>query len=254
MTVTDDPSSPLATPALAVVVPVRNEADNILPLVTEIHAALAGRMAFEIVYVDDGSDDATPERLAQARQAFPCLRTVRHRVSCGQSQAVATGVRLARAPLIATLDGDGQNDPADLPALVERWRATPQPARDRLMIAGWRTRRQDTWSRRAASRLANAIRARLLGDATPDTGCGTKLFPRALFLDLPYFDHMHRFLPALVLRAGGQVDSVAVNHRPRERGASKYSNLRRALVGIPDLLGVMWLIRRGSRPIIESRP
>jgi dolichol-phosphate mannosyltransferase len=176
---------------------------------------------------------------------------VRHRTSCGQSQAIATGIRFARAPLIATLDGDGQNDPADIPALVERWRAAPAPERERLMIAGWRARRRDTVSRRVASRLANAIRAGLLGDDTPDTGCGTKLFGRALFLDLPRFDHMHRFLPALVLRAGGRVVSVEVNHRPRQRGTSKYGNLRRALVGLPDLLGVMWLMRRARNPVVE---
>ncbi|MDA8230833.1 MAG: glycosyltransferase family 2 protein [Magnetospirillum sp.] len=239
-------------PELAVVVPVKNEADNILALIEEIHAALAGRMEFEIVYVDDGSDDDTPAILAEARKAYPRLRVVRHRVSCGQSQAIATGVRHARAPLIATLDGDGQNDPADLPALAECWRAAAAPDRPKLMIAGWRAKRRDTVSRRVASRLANAIRAGLLGDDTPDTGCGTKLFPRELFLDLPRFDHMHRFLPALVLRAGGRVQSVAVNHRPRERGASKYGNLRRALVGIPDLLGVMWLMRRSRNPVVET--
>lgn len=238
-------------PELAVVVPVKNEAENIRPLLDEIRAALDGRFAFEVVYVDDGSDDATPAVLAAARAEFPWLRVVRHRASCGQSQAVATGVRHARAPLIATLDGDGQNDPADLPALVACWRVAPAAERDKLLIAGWRAKRQDTASRRIASRLANAIRAGLLGDDTPDTGCGTKLFPRALFLDLPRFDHMHRFLPALVLRAGGRVVSVKVNHRPRERGRSNYSNLRRALVGLPDLLGVMWLMRRARNPEVE---
>ncbi|MBI5164602.1 MAG: glycosyltransferase family 2 protein [Magnetospirillum sp.] len=236
---------------LAVVVPVKNEADNIRPLLAEIHAALDGKLDFEIVYVDDGSTDASPAILAEARRADPRLTVVRHRASCGQSQAIATGVRIARAPLIATLDGDGQNDPADIPALVERWRAAPAGERDTLMIAGWRARRQDTASRRWASKAANAIRAAALKDDTPDTGCGTKLFPRALFLDLPRFDHMHRYLPALTIRAGGRVESVTVNHRPRERGASNYSNLRRALVGIPDLLGVMWLMRRSRNPVVE---
>jgi len=243
-----------AVPDLAVVVPVRNEADNILPLIEEIHAVLEGRMNFEVVYVDDGSDDATPTLLAEARCAYPRLSVVRHRTGCGQSQAIASGIRHARAPLIATLDGDGQNDPADIPAMLERWRAAPEGEQPRLMIAGWRARRQDTVSRRLASLAANAIRSRLLGDDTPDTGCGTKLFPRALFLDLPRFDHMHRFLPALVLRAGGRVVSVPVNHRPRERGASKYGNLKRALVGIPDLLGVMWLMRRARNPVTEIPP
>jgi len=240
-----------AGPDLAVVVPVKNEADNILPLIVEIEAALTGKLEFEIVYVDDGSDDATAALLDEARRDHPRLTVVRHRASCGQSQAIATGVRVATAPLIATLDGDGQNDPADIPALLERWRQADAALRPGLMIAGWRAQRRDTASRRIASRLANAIRASLLGDDTPDTGCGTKLFPRALFLDLPRFDHMHRFLPALVLRAGGAVVSVKVNHRPRQRGASKYGNLRRALVGIPDLLGVMWLMRRSRNPVVE---
>jgi len=238
-------------PDLAVVVPVKNEADNILPLITEIEAALTGKLDFEIVYVDDGSDDGTPAVLDEARRAHPHLKVVRHRTSCGQSQAIATGVRVATAPVIATLDGDGQNDPADIPALLERWRQADAAQRPKLMIAGWRATRRDTASRRIASRLANAIRASALGDDTPDTGCGTKLFPRALFLDLPRFDHMHRFLPALVLRAGGAVVSVKVNHRPRQTGASKYGNLRRALVGLPDLLGVMWLMRRSRNPVVE---
>ena len=241
----------LAVPELAIVVPVKNEADNIRPLLDEIRAALDGRFDFEVVYVDDGSDDGTPAVLAAARAEFSWLRVVRHRASCGQSQAVATGVRHARAPLVATLDGDGQNDPADIPALVACWRVAPPAERGKLLIAGWRAKRKDTASRRIASRLANAIRAGLLGDRTPDTGCGTKLFPRDLFLDLPRFDHMHRFLPALVLRAGGRVVSVKVNHRPRERGQSNYSNLRRALVGLPDLLGVMWLMRRSRNPEVE---
>ncbi|MEW5728235.1 MAG: glycosyltransferase family 2 protein [Pseudomonadota bacterium] len=241
----------LAVPELAVVVPVKNEAENILPLIEEIHVALSGRLDFEVVYVDDGSDDDTPAILAEARKAFPRLRVVRHRASCGQSQAVATGVRHARAPLIATLDGDGQNDPADIPAMVERWRAAPEEKRAKLLIAGWRAKRRDTASKRIASRLANAIRRSLLKDDTPDTGCGAKLFPRAHFLDLPRFDHMHRFLPALTIRAGGSVESVKVNHRPRERGASNYNNLRRALVGVPDLLGVMWLMRRSRNPAVD---
>ncbi len=238
-------------PEIAVVVPVKNEAENILPLIEEIHVALAGRMEFEIVYVDDGSDDDTPAILAEARKAFPRLHVVRHRAGCGQSQAVATGVRHARAPLIATLDGDGQNDPADIPAMVERWRAAPEDQRARLLIAGWRAKRRDTASKRVASRLANAIRASLLKDDTPDTGCGAKLFTREHFLDLPRFDHMHRFLPALTIRAGGRVESVKVNHRPRERGSSNYNNLRRALVGVPDLLGVMWLMRRSRNPVVD---
>lgn len=239
-------------PQIAVVVPVKNEAANILPLIAEIEAALTGRFIFEIIYVDDGSDDQTTAILAQAQTTHSALRAFRHRVSAGQSQAIATGVQQAKAPLIATLDGDGQNDPADIPALIEQWGKADESLKPRLMIAGWRANRRDTWSRRLASRLANGIRARALGDQTPDTGCGTKLFPRSLFLDLPRFDHMHRFLPALVLRAGGSVRSVPVNHRPRREGRSNYGNLGRALVGLPDLLGVMWLMRRAKNPIIES--
>lgn len=240
-----------AVPELAVVVPVKNEADNILPLVTEIHAALDGVVEFEIIYVDDGSTDATGQKLLEAKGRFPQLRFIRHRASCGQSQAIATAVKHARAPLIAMLDGDGQNDPADLPSMLARWRAEPEASREKLLIAGWRANRKDTSSRRWASKAANAIRAWALRDNTPDTGCGSKLFSRALFLDLPRFDHMHRYLPALTIRAGGTVESVVVNHRPRGAGASNYSNLRRALVGVPDLLGVMWLMRRSRNPVVE---
>jgi dolichol-phosphate mannosyltransferase len=241
----------LAAPELSVVVPVKNEAENILPLVGEIHAALDGRVEFEVVYVDDGSDDATASVLAGARQSHPRLRVVRHRASCGQSQAVASGVKAARGQLIGTLDGDGQNDPADLPAMLERWRAAPEAERGRLMITGWRANRRDDGLRRLSSKLANAIRSGLLKDDTPDSGSGIKLLPRALFLDLPRFDHMHRFMAALVLRAGGRVETVKVNHRPRERGVSKYGVWNRLWVGIVDLGGVMWLMRRARNPVVE---
>ena len=157
-----------------------------------------------------------------------------------------TGIKAAHGAWIATLDGDGQNDPADIPQL---WRlARAAPANPPLLVAGFRTTRQDSRAKRMASRIANAVRSRLLGDATPDTGCGLKLFPRALFLDLPAFDHMHRFLPALVLRAGGAVRSVPVNHRPRRAGKSKYGVFDRLGVGIVDLIGVYWLQRRPARP------
>lgn len=238
-----------ATPELAVVVPVKNEQENILSLIAEIHAALEG-VDFEVVYVDDGSDDRTPQRLAEARAQHPRVRSVRHKESCGQSQAVATGVKAARARFIATLDGDGQNDPADIPALLERLRAAKNP--DLLIVAGHRHKRKDSAVKRYTSRFANALRRALLNDETPDTGCGLKVFSRAGFLDLPRFNHMHRYLPALYLRNGGQVVSVPVNHRPRERGVSKYGTIDRALVGISDLLGVMWLIRRSSVPEIET--
>jgi len=250
---------------LSVVIPVKNEAGNIAPLVAEIVAALAigleGRVAYEIVYVDDGSGDATEAEIRQLQASLPQLRLVRHEKSCGQSAAIRSGVRAARGRWIATLDGDGQNDPADIPALWRLVKGSAAPgcadgsAAPPLMIAGHRARRRDSWSKRQASRIANAVRRRLLHDDTPDGGCGLKLFPRALFLDLPYFDHMHRFLPALVLREGGTVRSVAVNHRPRRRGASKYGVFDRLGVGIADLAGVMWLRRRCARPLlVEDAP
>lgn len=229
------------------IVPVKNEADNILPLVEEIHAALAGRCDFEIVYVDDGSTDATPQRLAEAQHRFPALRVIRHRVSCGQSTALASAVRAARHPWVATLDGDCQNDPADIPALLERLAAAR--TQDNLqMLAGWRAQRRDAWLRRLSSRVANGVRGRLLRDGTPDTGCGLKVFSREAFLRLPHFDHMHRFLPALIQRGGGGVESVIVRHRPRMRGSSKYGLFDRLWVGIVDLAGVGWLMARSRRP------
>ena len=236
---------------VSVVVPVKNEADNILPLIEEIHAALEGRADFEVIYVDDGSTDATPQRLAQARARFPRLRVIRHRESCGQSTAVATAVRAARHPWIATLDGDAQNDPADIPALLEAvspGRRTPGLE----LVAGWRSKRNDSGLRKLSSRIANGVRGGLLGDRTPDTGCGLKVFSREVFLRLPFFDHLHRFLPALYLREGAQVVSVPVNHRPRVQGRSKYGVHNRLWVGIVDLFGVMWLQRRMKRPVIEE--
>ncbi len=231
---------------LSVVVPVRNEGPNVLPLVAEIRAALAS-IPHEIVYVDDGSTDDTPARLAEAQ-----VVRRRHRASCGQSAAVVTGVKAASGTWIATLDGDGQNDPADIPALYVRARQEAAIARGPVLIAGWRTTRKDTGSKRFASRWANRLRAWLLRDATPDTGCGLKLFRRSDFLDLPRFDHMHRYLPALFIRAGGRVVSVPVNHRHRTRGVSNYGVFDRAWVGVADLLGVMWLMRRGKVPQVET--
>lgn len=230
---------------LSVVVPVRDEAANILPLIEEIHAALATHPAFEIVYVDDGSRDATPERLAEARQRFPRLRSLVHAESCGQSAAIRTGVHAARGRLVATLDGDGQNDPADLPALIDAYAAG---APERRMVAGQRVDRRDSWIKRKSSRIANAVRSRLLGDDTKDTGCGLKVFERATYLDLPFFDHQHRFLPALMQREGYRVGHVPVRHRRRERGQSKYGTLDRLLVGVVDLAGVWWLKKRRRIP------
>lgn len=233
-----------AVPLVSVVIPVRNEAPNIAPLVAEIVTALA-EIPHEIIYVDDGSTDETPTILA----GLGAVRWLRHRTGCGQSAAIMTGIAAARGSWIATLDGDGQNDPADIPRLLARAEAAGGP----VMIAGHRVNRQDGWVKRRSSRLANRIRSALLGDATPDTGCGLKLFPRTLFLAMPHFDHMHRFLPALALRAGATVLSEPVHHRPRLRGASNYGTLDRLAVSIFDLFGVAWLQRRGKRPEIEKR-
>lgn len=242
---------------LSVVIPVRNEAENILPLLAEIHAALDGRGEFEVVYVDDGSSDATPARLAEAQRLHPRLRVLAHAESCGQSAALVTGFRAARGEWIATLDGDGQNDPADIPKLIAARDGAerPGPAGPGLqLVAGYRKKRQDTWLKRLSSRVANGVRSRLLGDATPDTGCGLKLILRSAVLELPVFDHMHRFLPALIQRNGGATLSVEVNHRPRTRGASNYGMFDRLWVGIVDLFGVMWLQRRARRPAVTELP
>lgn len=240
---------PLAAPALSVVVPVRNEGPNIAPLIAEIRAATAPLGGAEIVYVDDGSTDDTAARLADEAGAGD-LVLLRHRSSCGQSAAIVSGVKAARGTWIATLDGDGQNDPADIPALFRR-ALEEAAAAGPVLVAGHRVSRKDTATKRLTSRVANAVRAWLLGDATPDTGCGLKLFRRADFIELPHFDHMHRYLPALFLRAGGRVVSVPVNHRPRLRGASNYGTLDRLAVAVADLIGVMWLQRRWKRPQAE---
>jgi dolichol-phosphate mannosyltransferase len=238
-----------AIPELSVVVPVHDEEDTIAPLIEEIVAALRGRIAFEILYVDDGSQDATMDHLRHALDFYPELRVLRHARCSGQSAAICSGVKAARGRWIATLDGDGQNDPADLPKLLAARDAGPAQVK---LYAGWRVHRHDSGSRRWAARWANAIRARLLNDATPDAGCGTKLFERDAFLDLPRFDHMHRYLPALMQRAGWRSVNIPVNHRARSAGVSKYSNLQRAWVGIRDLRGVAWLIRRHQRTTAEE--
>ena len=227
----------------SIVVPVYNEAGNICPLVEEVRTALAGRSGWELLYVDDGSDDGTGVELDRVRTDCAQLRILRHAQRRGQSSALLTGVRAAKAPWIITLDGDGQNDPADIPLLIDRLmieHASPEA----IMLAGHRTQRRDNWLKRISSRIANSVRSRLLRDATPDTGCGLKLFPRELFLALPAFDHMHRFLPALMQRQGAHVLSVPVRHRPRERGISKYGVHNRLWVGLVDMAGVMWLQRR----------
>jgi dolichol-phosphate mannosyltransferase len=241
----------VSLPELSVVVPVHNEAENIGPLLDEIRCALAGAVQFEMVVVDDESTDDTVARLDACAATMPELRVICHRRNAGQSAALHTGVRLARAPLIATLDGDGQNDPADSPALLAQYRAAADELP--LLIAGHRTTRRDPLVTRAASRIANAVRAWFLKDHTPDTGCGLKVFARTVFLAFPAFDHMHRFLPALTLRAGGRVLSVPVNHRSRTKGRSHYGIHDRLWTGIVDLLGVAWLIRRARLPDAVER-
>ena len=240
----------MTAPELSVVVPVFNERDNIAPLVGEILAALRGRLAFEIVCVDDHSGDDTLAVLQSLKPGAPELRVLHHVAQSGQSTAVRNGIKAARGAWIATLDGDGQNDPADIPKLLAARDAANPSVK---LFAGWRVERKDSGSKRWASRWANRIRTRMLRDDTPDTGCGIKLVERAVFLDLPYFDHMHRYLPALVQRAGWQTTSVPVAHRPRTAGVSKYNNLGRAWVGIRDLLGVSWLIARSRRTAVEER-
>jgi len=236
-------------PELSVVVPVHNEADNIGGLLDEIAAALSGRVRYEIVVVDDASFDASRERLLAAKVAHPQLRVYAHASQAGQTTAVHNGVLRARAPWVATLDGDGQNDPADIVTLLaERELATAQVK----CFAGWRVERRDAWVKRASSRVANAVRSRLLRDHTPDSACGIKLFERAAFCALPYFDHMHRYLPALFQRAGWQVKSVPVRHRPRLGGVSKYGTLGRLSVAFADLRGVAWLIRRSRRTEVSA--
>ncbi|RXR08509.1 glycosyltransferase family 2 protein [Pseudoxanthomonas composti] len=236
-------------PSLSVVVPVFNERDNIAPLVHETTAALRGLTAFEIVYVDDHSRDDSLAVLQALKLQVPELRVLQHVQQSGQSTAIRNGVKAARGEWIATLDGDGQNDPADIPKLLKARASADLRVK---LFAGWRVNRQDSGSKRWASKWANAIRSSMLKDATPDTGCGIKLFEREAFLDLPYFDHMHRYLPALMQRAGWQTVSVPVNHRHRTAGVSKYNNLNRALVGIRDLRGVAWLIARSKRSAIRE--
>jgi dolichol-phosphate mannosyltransferase len=229
---------------LSVVVPVRNEQDNVESLISEINAALQSVIQYEIIYVDDGSTDATYATLRALQSQYPQLRVIRHAKSCGQSTAVRTGVKFANYDWIATLDGDGQNNPADIPKLLA---ALTQGVE--LVGGNRRQSRRDTWIKRISSVIANTVRSSMLRDDTPDTGCGLKLFSRAAFLDLPYFDHMHRFLPALIKRRGGNVVSVPVSHRNREFGKSNYGTLDRLMVGIVDLFGVAWLQRRAKIPM-----
>jgi glycosyltransferase involved in cell wall biosynthesis len=231
-------------PAVSVVVPVRNEAGNIALLVAEIAKALEGQWSFEVVYVDDGSTDGTEAELKRLMTQHAWLRRVRHKQSCGQSAAVRTGVAAARAPIVMTLDGDGQNDPKFIPALVRALEAgNPRVG----LVAGQRVGRKSSGFKKLQSRIANAVRGAVLRDGTRDTGCGLKAFHRAVFLGLPYFDGLHRFLPALMRREGFDVGYVDVIDRPRAHGVSNYGMWDRLWIGILDLAGVWWLIRRRKR-------
>lgn len=227
---------------LSVIIPVKDEADNIVPLLEELRAAMGEASDWEVLVVDDGSHDDGPARVnALAAAGYPALRLLRHARSLGQSAALRSGARAASGEWLGTLDGDGQNDPADLARMWREAVGMPEPP---ALWIGHRVHRHDSGLRRLSSRIANRVRAGLLHDGVPDTGCGVKLVRRDVFLSLPYFDHMHRFLPALVRREGLAVNSVPVNHRPRLKGQSKYGVNNRLWVGIVDLFGVMWLLRR----------
>ena len=241
---------------LSIVVPVRNEAGNVAPLLAEIRAALDGVADYEVVFVDDGSDDATVAELrasehGRAAGRFQGLRVIRHDRGYGQSAALVTGVRQARGRWIGTLDGDGQNDPADLPRLWQQTTTLP-PGSPIAMIAGERVKRRDSAMKRFSSRIANGVRGRLLRDRTRDTGCGLKLFLREVFVAMPAFNHGHRFMPALFRREGFEIISTPVNHRPRMQGRSKYGVMNRLWVGIVDLFGVMWLQSRPCAPRLRD--
>jgi dolichol-phosphate mannosyltransferase len=236
-----DPAEPL--PRLTVVVPVRNEAPNVLPLIEEIERACAALVPFELVYVDDGSSDDTPRELAKARATRPWLRVLRHETSCGQSAAVRSGVQAARGPVVVTLDGDGQNDPAFIPRLY----VIVAEGGGRVGLAAGQRLRRVGGFKLVQSRIANGVRAAVLRDGTRDTGCGLKAFRREVYLALPYFDALHRFMPALVKREGLEIATVDVVDRPRHAGKSNYGLFDRLWVGIMDLIGVWWLIRRRRR-------
>jgi dolichol-phosphate mannosyltransferase len=229
----------LAIPQIGVVIPVYNESGNLQPLVEEIELALASRMRFEVIVVDDGSDDGTSAEIAALAAERRWLKVLTHAGNRGQSAAIRTGVEASVAPIVAVLDGDGQNDPADIPPLFAALCLSGDS-----MAVGERRRRRDSWSRRVSARVANKLRSSLLQDGITDTGCGLKVFYRDEFLELPAFDHMHRFLPALMQLRGRKVRSIPVNHRPRRHGKSKYGIRDRLLPGVVDLLGVMWLERR----------
>ena len=230
----------------SIIIPVRNEADNVAGLANEIARSLEGR-AYEMIFVDDASTDDTRAILVALKADFPALRVVGHRHNAGQSRAIRTGIRAARAPIVGTLDGDGQNDPADLPALYRQLTRSDAPE-DLKMVMGRRARRKDTAWKRFGSRFANVIRQRLLKDGSDDSGCGIKAMERNAYLSLPYFDHMHRYMPALMKAEGHAVEFRDVNHRARGGGQSNYNNFGRLWAAVSDLRGVMWLIRRRRNP------
>ena len=233
-------------PNISVVVPVYNEEENVAKLVDEIEAALGGEN-YEMIFVNDASTDGTLEKLKSLKADYPALRPISHRKNAGQSRAVRSGVMAAKGKYIATLDGDGQNDPADIPALYAQITRADAP-KDLALIGGRRAKRQDSWAKKIGSRLGNGVRRKLLKDQADDTGCGLKVFTRDAFLRLPFFDHVHRYIPALMLREGYKIEFCDVNHRHREFGVSKYTNFGRLMVSIADLCGVMWLNRRARNP------
>ena len=237
-------------PDLSVVIPVQNEEENIRLLIDEVRQSLDGVLDYELIYVNDGSTDSTLVILEDYRSGFPLLRIFSHQTGAGQSTAVRTGIIHAKSPVIATLDGDGQNDPADIPALYQALMANADTGV--VLVNGYRKERKDTFIKRISSKLANGIRGWLLDDDTPDTGCGLKVFNRQAYLEIPFFDHLHRFLPAMMINGGGKVMSVEVNHRERQLGSSHYGFFDRLWVGIFDLMGVIWLKSRTTHPVVSE--
>jgi dolichol-phosphate mannosyltransferase len=236
---------------LSVVVPVYNELENVEPLIREIQVSLENIIAYEMIFVDDFSSDMTLNKLVQLNSTINRLRVLSHKKRSGQSAAVYTGVKAARAPLVVTLDGDGQNNPSDIPTLLEAYQENAGTAKN-VMICGLRENRKDSFAKRFSSKIANGIRSGLLGDSTLDSGCGLKLFRVQDFMKLPSFNHMHRFLPALMIRSGGRVVSIKVSHRSRDRGKSKYGTFDRLWVGVFDLIGMVWLKSRPLNPEVKE--
>ena len=247
----NNPEKSAHLPDISLIIPFYNEAESVAPLLNEIVWTLSGKIEYEIIAVDDGSKDDTAGMLKRMlHEANSPLRFIRHAANYGQSSAIHTGIQSARASWVVTLDGDGQNHPEDILKLIETRDSSSIP--DLKLINGYRKKRQDSPIKIISSRVANFVRGRLLRDMTPDTGCGLKLIHRETFLSLPFFDHMHRFIPALIRRAGGNILNVEVSHRPRKTGKSKYTLHNRLWVGIVDLLGVLWLVRRARNPITKE--